>query len=66
VSRSDVRVCVKRDSGRWGERVDRSNVLEPQGVELQQMSALVLEGKEKTENLGGGGGRQTTTNTPAF
>lgn len=33
VSRRDVRVCVKKDSGRWGEKVDRRNVLGPQGVE---------------------------------
>lgn len=38
-------VCVKRDSRRWSEKVDRRNVLEPQGVELQQMSALVPEGR---------------------
>lgn len=38
-------VCVKRNSRRWSEKVDRRNVLEPQGVELQQMSALVPEGR---------------------
>lgn len=32
--------------GWWGEKVDRRNVLEPQGVEFQQMSALVLEGRD--------------------
>lgn len=38
---------MNADSGRWGEKVDRRNVLEPQGVEFQQMSPLVLEGRRK-------------------
>lgn len=43
---------MNADSGRWGEKVDRRNVLEPQGVEFQQMSPLVLEGRRKKRNLG--------------
>lgn len=43
---------MNADSGRWGEKVDRRNVLEPQGVEFQQMSPLVLEGRRKKEILG--------------
>lgn len=54
------------DSGRWGEKVDRRNVLEPQGVEFQQMSPLVLEGRRKKRNLGRKKKKERNTNTPTF
>lgn len=59
---------MKRDSGRWGEKVDRRNVLEPQGVEFQQMSALEFEGRGKKRKLGRKKKRKkkTNTNTAAF
>lgn len=73
VSRRDFSAYVKTDSGRWGEKVDRRNVLEPQGVEFQQMSPLVLEGRRKKKKKTWEGERKkkkkekkTNTNTPTF
>lgn len=60
---------MKRDSGRWGEKVDSRNVLEPQGVGFQQMSAS-LEGrwgkKKTSEERRKKKKKKTNTNTPAF
>lgn len=45
---SEQKRCQRmREEGQWGEKVDRRNVLESQGVQFQQMSALVLEGRER-------------------
>lgn len=42
------------------KRFDTRNALEPQGAQLHQLSALVLEGRkeEKVENLNGGRGER--------
>lgn len=45
--------CLKRDIGKWGEKVDRRNALEPWGVQLQQLSALVVEGEKNSKFEGG-------------